>query len=376
MSAFAEKFLHTFFQQIPNGTCLIFSIGTLIAAALMLPKRRHHGRFYAFFWGAFLFMVLWRSCKGIISVRYASILIYPMVIATAFMGLRAEAWWRLLCRRFRRLPAWFGRALAWIGLFGCAGGALLIAHHKLSTPTGPSREMFAAISECRERYPDVRVLTRGNEADRISYYTKVPCIPLEESRKELFLESLNAVTEPDRHLLVVMEDRHLEKLEPRKEELRPGAELSPVFEKRSRKAKHKDLKVYFYRNPLSFSRIPGPLPAPADLPGNLLAPGSFGPARFAGSFISRPVQGGGGFRFTFVLSAETPPGPAPGVEVRTAAQQGKGEARVLQLRAPVPGKGLYRGTVTFRVPPGAFTLRIDAKGTAVRLEQFRLTRAE
>ena len=50
MTALAEKFLQTFFQQIPNGVCLIFAIGSLVATVFMLPKRRHHGRFYAFLW--------------------------------------------------------------------------------------------------------------------------------------------------------------------------------------------------------------------------------------------------------------------------------------------------------------------------------------
>ena len=132
MSAFIAKFLQTFFQQIPNGVCLVFAIGALVSTVFMLAKRRHRGRFYALLWGAFLFIGLWRCLKGIISIRYASIMIYPMVIATAFGCRRAEAWWRLLCRYFRCLPAWFGRVIALGCLIGCTGGALLIAHYKLN----------------------------------------------------------------------------------------------------------------------------------------------------------------------------------------------------------------------------------------------------
>lgn len=376
MGAFVVKFLQTFFQQIPNCVCLIFAIGSLVALVFMLPKRHHHGRFYALLWGAFLFMGLWRCFKGIISIRYASIMIYPMVIATAFASVRAEAWWGLLCRHFPRLPRWFGRFVSLACLFGCAGGALLISHHMLNSQVRACRTIYAAISEYHRQYPDIRVLVKENDAERITYYTKVPCISLEENRRELFMRHLNGITEPDRHVLAVVTDRRLVKLEPRKGELRPGAKLSLVRKKHFREVKRKGIEVYFYRSPLSFSRVTGALPVLSPAKGDPLGAGSFGPPRFAGALRSRPVKGGGGFRFSFVISTDALSGESPAVEIRTARRRGKKEVRTLQMRCPISGKGIYRGVVTFRVPAGPFTLCLNGRGTAIRLEQFRLTRAE
>ena len=376
MSAFVVRFLQTFFQQIPNCVCLIFAIGSLVALVFMLPKRRHHGRFYALLWGAFLFIGLWRCFKGIISIRYASIMIYPMVIATAFASVRAEAWWRLLCRHFPRLPRWFGRFVALACLVGCTGGALLISRHMLNSQARAYKTIYAAISEYRQQYPDIRVLIKGNDAERITYYTKVPCISLEENQRNLFMRSLNGITEPDRHILAVVTDRHRVTLDPRKGELRPGAKLSLVRKKHFREVKRKGISVYFYRSPLSFSRVTGKPPVLPPVRGGLARPDAFGPTRFAKSLRSRPLKGGGGFRFTFVISTDAPSGKAPAVEIRTARRRGKKEVGTLQMRCPVPEKGTYRGVVTFRVPAGPFTLCLNGRGTAVRLEQFRLTRAE
>ena len=376
MSALAEKFLQTFFQQIPNCVCLVFAIGSLVALVFMLPKRRHNGRFYALLWSAFLFMGLWRCFKGIPAIRYASILIYPMVIATAFAGIRAEAWWRLLCRHFPRLPRWFGRVLALATLVGCAGGALLIAHYKLNVQSRDFAAVCRTISEYREMYPDLRVLVKQNDADRVTYYTKVPCIPLDDNQKGIFLRKLNGIVTPGGHFLLAAMGRHLDEFVPRKGELRPGAELSRIRAKRYLKSKRKDVYIYFYRNPQSFSRMTDVPPAPPASPRGLLGPVAFGPVRFAGALRSRPVQGGGGFRFSFVLRADRLAGRAPVVEIRTARRQGKREVRTLQMRCPVPGKGIYRGVAAFRVPPGPFFICLNGRGTAIRLEQFRLTREE
>ena len=376
MAGLAEKFLQTFFQQIPNGVCLIFAIGSLVATVFILSKRRHHGRFYAFLWCAFFFMGLWRCFKGIIAVRYAAILIYPMVAATAFAAFRGEAWWRLLCRRFPRLPGGFGRVISLACLFGCAGGALLISHYKLSAQPRSYTTICRTIAEYRKQYPDIRILVRSNDADRLTYHTKVPSISVAENKKELFLHALNCVIEPDKHFLVVAMDRQLGVFEPRKEELRPDAEFFRIRAKRFRKSKRKDLDIYFYRNPLTFSRIPGPLPAPSSSQGGLLGPGAFGPRRFDRVFSSPSVRGTGGFRFTFVLSADQLSGKSPMVEIRTAWREGNGEVRPVQVRCPLSGKGVYRGVLTFRVPFSPFELWIYGHGAAIRLEQFQLTRRE
>lgn len=254
---------------------------------------------------------------------------------------------------------------------------MLISHHMLSGQSRAYKTIYAAVSEYRERYPDIRVLIKGNDAERVAYYTKVPCISLEDNRRELFMRGLNGITEPGRNVLAVVTDRHLVSLEPRKGELRPGAELSLIRAKHSRKGKRKGIDIYFYRNPLSFSRITGELPVLSPVKGDPAGPRSFGPPRFAETLRSRPVRGGGGFRFTFVFSTDALSGEAPAVEIWTARlRPGKKEIRTLQMRCPVPEKGTYRGVVTFRAPRGAFTLCLEGRGTAVKLERFRLTPAE
>jgi len=376
MGAFFHKFFQTFFQQIPNGVCLVFAIGALVSTVFMLAKRHHRGKLFVILWAAFLFMGLWRCAKGIISIRYASIMIFPMVIATAFGCRRGEAWWRLLCRYFRCLPSWFGRVIALGCLIGCTGGALVIAHYKLNIQSRAFTTICRTVSDYRKLYPDLRVLVKHNDTERFTYHTQVPCIPLEDNQREFFAQGLNGITDPDGHFLLVVMERHLKGLEPRRDELRPGAKLSRVRAKRYRQSKRKNLDIYFYENPLSFSRIAAVSPAPPASPDDLLGPGAFGPSRSAAAFRSRPVPGGGGFRFTFVVSAEAVSGKAAAVEVRTVRRQGNGEVPTLQLRCPVKEKGIYRGVVTFRTPPGPFAICLDGLGTTVRLEQFRLTRAE
>lgn len=376
MGAFFHKFFQTFFQQIPNGVCLVFAIGALVSTVFMLAKRHHRGKLFVILWAAFLFMGLWRCCKGIISIRYASIMIFPMVIATAFGCRRAEAWWRLFCRYFPCLPSWFGRVIALGCLIGCTGGALTIAHYKLNVQSRAFTTICRTISADKEKYPDLRVLVKGNDKDRFEYHTKVPCIPLEDNQRECFARGLNGITDPNGHYLLVVTERHLDGLAPRKDELRPGAKLVRRRSKRYRQSKRKNLDIYFYENPLSFSRIAAVPPAPAASPDDLLGPGAFGPSRVAGAFRSQPVQGGGGFRFTFVISAEVPSGKEAAVEVRTVLGPGTGEVQTLQLRCPIPGKGIYRGVAAFRTPAAPFAVCLNGVGTAFRVEQFRLTRAE
>lgn len=376
MGGFFSKFFQTFFQQIPNGVCLVFAIGALVSTVFMLAKRRHRGKLFILLWAAFLFMGLWRCSKGIISIRYASIMIFPMVIATAFGCRRAEAWWRLLCRYFPCLPGWFGRVIALGCLIGCTGGALAIAHYKLNVQSRAFTTICRTVAGYRKLYPDLRVLVKRNDTERFTYHTQVPCIPLEDNQREFFAQGLNGITDPDGHFLLVVTERHLKGLEPRKDELRPGAKLSRIRAKRYRQTKRKNLDIYFYENPLSFSRIAAVPPVPAAAPEDLLGPDAFGPGRFAGSFRSRPVQGGGGFRFTFVISADTPAGKEAAVEVRTVLRPGAGEVQTLQLRCPVPGKGIYRGVATFRMAAAPFAVCLNGLGTAIKVEQFRLTRAE
>jgi hypothetical protein len=72
MENLINELCRTFFQQLPNGLCLIFAIGVVVSLVFILPKRKHHNPLYAAFWVGILLMVVWRLIVGLVAVRYVN----------------------------------------------------------------------------------------------------------------------------------------------------------------------------------------------------------------------------------------------------------------------------------------------------------------
>ena len=141
----AGEFLQSFFHQIPNGITLIFALSSLAAGALAMAKRHHHNRFYTFFWWTIIFMVMWRSFKGIISIRYAALLIYPAAAVIAFGCCRIGTWLRFFRGYYPRLPRRFCDVVPALLVAAAAGGCLAISWYKLTASTPVYRTIYATI---------------------------------------------------------------------------------------------------------------------------------------------------------------------------------------------------------------------------------------
>lgn len=246
------EFCRTFFQQLPNGLCLIFAIGVIVCLVFVLPKRKHHNPLYAAFWLAILTMVLWRLVVGLVAVRYVSVLIIPAVMMTAFVGFRAESWWRWLHRRYRFLPRFVGRILPRLLVYGCSAGALAMAVYNCVAGQKFYQETYKTIREYRQKDPAARVLIQDDEQFRTRYYTGAATLRLKNNTRDEVKKFLNN-PEANRTLLVVMRDRpKYSRIDFSATELAPGAEwklLRRVKRASGRRNRNKELNIYVYIPP-------------------------------------------------------------------------------------------------------------------------------
>ena len=368
----AGEFLQSFFHQIPNGITLIFALSSLAAGALAMAKRHHHNRFYTFFWWAIIFMVMWRSFKGIISIRYAALLIYPAAAVIAVGCCRIGTWLRFFRGYYPRLPRRFCDVAPALLVAAAAGGCLAISWYKLTASTPVYRTIYATIRAWRERDPGIRVIVKSDDAARITYYTKVPSIPVEGNERTTFFRVLNGVTAPNRNfLLVVKEAGGFDLLDHGTAGLRPGARVKQLEYLKGRKRKRKDLNIYLYENPLTLFSVRG---APPKLPAareGLPDRRGFAAHRSGCHFRSRQVAKGGDFRFTFLVRSRG--GKKVHLNVGTVVRKKKGEARQVQFAAFMAAPGLYCGNVTFSAA-GPFAVDIRASAPGIVLEQCTLAR--
>ena len=114
------------FQSIPR--ILFEPIAVCAILGLMSALFFHWKKHTALYWiliTALLFMIGWRTAIQIISSRYASILLYPGLIATAYFCFKLEG----LCKWFPQIPGKIFRLLPWCVVFGLAVACLVKALH-------------------------------------------------------------------------------------------------------------------------------------------------------------------------------------------------------------------------------------------------------
>ena len=245
MESMIAKILHTLFQQITNGVTLIFAIGTLTGCFFILLKKRHHPRFYLCFWVLILFMVIWRAVIGIVSSRYAIMLVIPAVILTAFTGLRGESCWRLLCRKYQFLPRWFAKFISRAVLAGTSAGALLMAHHALSANQRLYKEVFKAVAGYKTISPGVVILTDKDECARTQYYSGIKTISFKSAKTKDILAKLKSKELRNKDVLVLLRTSEAKQLSIPARLLPRGKKLT-LFKKISPYKKRKGINIYLY----------------------------------------------------------------------------------------------------------------------------------
>ena len=114
-------------QSIPGILFEPIAVGAvlgLITAAILLWKKRPVLYWVVAF--SLLFMLGWRLAIQIISGRYASILIFPAIIATAYFIFKME----VLTRFIPKFPEWLRKYLPYLTVIGIAiGGVGQLCHY-------------------------------------------------------------------------------------------------------------------------------------------------------------------------------------------------------------------------------------------------------
>ena len=245
MENIITKIFHTLFQQITNGVTLIFAIGTLIACFFILLKRRHHGSFYLHFWLLLLFMIIWRMIVGIISNRYALLLVVPAVMLTAFTGLRGESCWQLLRRKYTFLPRWFAKFISRAVLLGTSAGALLMAHHALTGNQDVYAETFNTIDEYKTRLPGLVLMTDSDEFARTKYYTNAPTVLFKSAAPKHILQQLRSPALRNKNVLIILRSAEAADLAIKPKDLPPGKKLQ-LCKNITPKGRRKGVKLFLY----------------------------------------------------------------------------------------------------------------------------------
>ena len=246
MERMTKELCRTLFQQIPNGLCLIFAIGSLIGFVLFLLKRRQHNPLRFCFGTAVAFILSWRLVVGVLATRYISILVIPAVLLTAFVGIRGRVLWRFFCKKYPRLPRWFGTFFARAVLLGCSGGALWMAYHALSSGQEARQELYRSLKEYRQSISRLKVLTAEDDVSRSRYYTGIDTFPLLNETRQGILRSVLAAGKDAPVIAVTRSRRNETPVQFGKEELPAGAVLKAVRKIDAENRKGKGFILYLY----------------------------------------------------------------------------------------------------------------------------------
>ena len=174
------------FQKIPRGIFEPFAVGALIGGIFSLVFTRKYKFIFYFLWGAVLFMLTWRVVILIVSSRYASILIFPAVILTAYASFEIG---RQLKTR-THLSRKFCRILPLLILGGIVLGCLGQAFH-INPYEYHREEAYAVIREELKKYDDVQVLVSNGEARRVRYYTGAVTRDIPDVTEKVLCQQLN-----------------------------------------------------------------------------------------------------------------------------------------------------------------------------------------
>ena len=244
MESLILELKRTLLQQIANGLTLIFAIGTLIGCLFILLKRRHHGRFYHLLWLLIPFMVIWRTITGVVSIRYVAMLLVPAAALTVFAGIGMERLLRLLHQKFPFFPQWTARAFSRTFCFCIFGGALLMAHHALSSQQEIHQQVYKFTRKYLSDNPGVTVLVRQEDESSFQYYTGARTAVYHTDTTSGILKVLRRPDSRGKHFLIAL--RCSPKTVPRfeKRHLPRGAEIKQLHTVQGRK---KRKSAFFYR---------------------------------------------------------------------------------------------------------------------------------
>ena len=142
----------------------------LAVAAVMYWKR--HERFYWIFAVAIVFMISWRTVIEIISGRYAAILIYPGILATAFFCFQTE--W--LVKYIPKFPEKWRKIVPWLFVIGLGIASLVKTLH-FNPYSSHIIKAGRCIAEDAKKYKHSQALVTHLERRRIKYYSGVQTIP-------------------------------------------------------------------------------------------------------------------------------------------------------------------------------------------------------
>ena len=246
MERLTKELCRTFFQQIPNGLCLIFAIGALIGFALFFLKRRQHNPLCFCFGTAVAFILSWRLVVGVLSTRYIFILVIPAILLTAFAGIRGRVLWRFFCKKYPRLPRWGGTFWARAVLLGCSGGALWMAYHSLSSGQQVRQELYRSLKEYRQTLPRLKVLTAEDDLARSRYYIGINTFSLLNDTRQGILRSVIAAGKDAPVMVVTHARRNEPSIQFGKKELPAGAAWQAVRKIDAETRKGKGFILYLY----------------------------------------------------------------------------------------------------------------------------------
>lgn len=155
-------------QSIPGILFEPIAVGAvlgLITAAIFLWKKRPVLYWVVAF--SLLFMLGWRLAIQIISGRYASILIFPAIIATAYFIFKME----MLTAYIPKFPEWLRKWLPYLTVIGIAiGGVGQLCHYNAYADR--ILKIAELIKSDAKQYKSSCILT--SEDRRLRYYTGLP----------------------------------------------------------------------------------------------------------------------------------------------------------------------------------------------------------
>ena len=235
--------LELLFQKIPRGIFEPCAVGAVIGGIFsLLFARRYSYRFFVF-WLAVLFMLAWRVVFLIISSRYASILIFPAVILTAYASYEIG---RQLKKR-TRLSRKICRTLPLLILAGIVLGGLGQTFYK--DPYEYHREeAHAVIREELKKHDKVQVLVSNGEARRTKYYTGAVTRDIPDVTEQVLKQEVRKFKSADTVLLLdVIESARSPMLTKKELGVPESAEWERIYSSYTNRKEKRKHNIYRYR---------------------------------------------------------------------------------------------------------------------------------
>ncbi len=164
--------IEIFFESIPTILFEPIAVGAalgLLTALFVFWKK--HTPLYWIIIIAVLFMIGWRMAIQIVSSRYASILLYPGVIATAYFCLQLEN----LTKIIPKIPGKVTKLLPWMFLIGLSVASFVKALH-YNPYENYIRHNCSAARKDAAAFSTPLAITSQDEVRRLRYYSGIKTI--------------------------------------------------------------------------------------------------------------------------------------------------------------------------------------------------------